>query len=312
MESPEGTPQLCGEQQQPLEQPQTGKSLRSSQRRSSGSSRTGGAKAAQKSTKSSGRKDSPAREDPPITVPFASGMEQLALESEVQDLQQKGVLIKVPTEERVPWFPVQWTPGKWPPESSAWADGDLGIKISGSTAQETMELWGGSGLSQNISGDPCSTTGHPQQHRTPPHPSLRDAASLHSCLFPAVTLGPRFTSATTPSKLPKNYDPKVAPDPERWLPMRERSYYRGKKKGKKKEQIGKGTQGATSAVTAELDASKTASSPPTSPRPGVAATNAPSTANSNVVPPRHQKPVGAAGTKKKQQQKKKKGGRSGW
>ncbi|KAM4049436.1 signal recognition particle subunit SRP72 [Anomaloglossus baeobatrachus] len=113
-------------------------------------------------------------------------------------------------------------------------------------------------------------------------------------------------------KLPKNYDPKVTPDPERWLPMRERSYYRGKKKGKKKEQIGKGTQGATSAVTAELDASKTASSPPTSPRPGVAATNAPSTANSNVVPPRHQKPVGAAGTKKKQQQKKKKGGRSGW
>uniref|UniRef100_A0A667XR34 Signal recognition particle subunit SRP72 n=1 Tax=Myripristis murdjan TaxID=586833 RepID=A0A667XR34_9TELE len=46
-------------------------------------------------------------------------------------------------------------------------------------------------------------------------------------------------------KLPKNFDPKVAPDLERWLPMRERSYYRGKKKGKKKEQIGKGTQGAT-------------------------------------------------------------------
>lgn len=112
-------------------------------------------------------------------------------------------------------------------------------------------------------------------------------------------------------KLPKNYDPKVTPDPERWLPMRERSYYRGKKKGKKKEQIGKGTQGTTSAATAELDASKTASSPPTSPRPGAATTNPPS-ANSNVVPPRHQKPVGAAGTKKKQQQKKKKGGRSGW
>ncbi|KAK2541691.1 Srp72 [Columba guinea] len=40
-------------------------------------------------------------------------------------------------------------------------------------------------------------------------------------------------------KLPKNYDPKVTPDPERWLPMRERSYYRGRKKGKKKDQ-GKG------------------------------------------------------------------------
>ncbi|XP_075681642.1 signal recognition particle subunit SRP72 [Rhinoderma darwinii] len=112
-------------------------------------------------------------------------------------------------------------------------------------------------------------------------------------------------------KLPKNYDAKATPDLERWLPMRERSYYRGKKKGKKKDQIGKGTQGATSAATAELDASKTASSPPTSPRPGVAAINAPS-ANSNVVPPRHQKPVGAAGTKKKQQQKKKKGGKSSW
>ncbi|XP_075050646.1 signal recognition particle subunit SRP72-like [Mixophyes fleayi] len=113
-------------------------------------------------------------------------------------------------------------------------------------------------------------------------------------------------------KLPKNYDPKVTPDPERWLPMRERSYYRGKKKGKKKEQIGKGTQGATAAATAEFDASKTASSPPTSPRPGMAATNAPSSSTSNVIPPRHQKPMGAAGTKKKQQQKKKKGGKGSW
>lgn len=53
-------------------------------------------------------------------------------------------------------------------------------------------------------------------------------------------------------KLPKNCDPKATPDPERWLPMRERSYYRGKKKGKKKEQIGKGTQGATAGASAEL------------------------------------------------------------
>ena len=30
----------------------------------------------------------------------------------------------------------------------------------------------------------------------------------------------------------KNYDPKVAPDPERWFPLRERSYY---KKGKKRD-----------------------------------------------------------------------------
>lgn len=53
-------------------------------------------------------------------------------------------------------------------------------------------------------------------------------------------------------KLPKNCDPKSTPDPERWLPMRERSYYRGRKKGKKKEQVGRGTQGATSGASAEL------------------------------------------------------------
>ncbi|ELK34717.1 Signal recognition particle 72 kDa protein [Myotis davidii] len=111
-------------------------------------------------------------------------------------------------------------------------------------------------------------------------------------------------------KLPKNYDPKVTPDPERWLPMRERSYYRGRKKGKKKDQIGKGTQGATAGASSELDASKTVSSPPTSPRPGSAATASAST--SNIIPPRHQKPAGAPATKKKQQQKKKKGGKGGW
>ncbi|NXP16863.1 SRP72 protein, partial [Scytalopus superciliaris] len=110
-------------------------------------------------------------------------------------------------------------------------------------------------------------------------------------------------------KLPKNYDPKVTPDPERWLPMRERSYYRGRKKGKKKEQVGKGTQGSTTTGSSELDASRTASSPPTSPRPGSAAAVS---ATSNVIPPRHQKPAGAAATKKKQQQKKKKGAKGGW
>ncbi|XP_006868108.1 PREDICTED: signal recognition particle subunit SRP72 isoform X2 [Chrysochloris asiatica] len=111
-------------------------------------------------------------------------------------------------------------------------------------------------------------------------------------------------------KLPKNYDPKVSPDPERWLPMRERSYYRGRKKGKKKDQIGKGTQGATAGASSDLDASKTVSSPPTSPRPGSAATVSAST--STIIPPRHQKPAGAPATKKKQQQKKKKGGKGGW
>lgn len=36
-------------------------------------------------------------------------------------------------------------------------------------------------------------------------------------------------------KLPKNCDPNSTPDPERWLPLRERSYYRGKRKSKKRD-----------------------------------------------------------------------------
>ena len=39
--------------------------------------------------------------------------------------------------------------------------------------------------------------------------------------------------------LPKNFDPTGTPDPERWLPMRERTYYRGKRKNKKRGDVGK-------------------------------------------------------------------------
>lgn len=59
-------------------------------------------------------------------------------------------------------------------------------------------------------------------------------------------------------KLPKNYDPSATPDPERWLPLRERSYYRkGRKKGV--SATSRGTQGASAAsasLIAQLDASK--------------------------------------------------------
>uniref|UniRef100_A0A4W5S0G1 Signal recognition particle subunit SRP72 n=1 Tax=Hucho hucho TaxID=62062 RepID=A0A4W5S0G1_9TELE len=134
---------------------------------------------------------------------------------------------------------------------------------------------------------------------------VRKKAAKESLFFSCLCLG----------KLPKNYDPTANPDPERWLPMRERTYYRGRKKGKKKEQVGKGTQGATSGAASDLDASKTASSPPTSPRPGSAQTSAstPAPAASNVVPPRQQKPAAAGpGARKKAPQKKKKGGKGGW
>ena len=60
------------------------------------------------------------------------------------------------------------------------------------------------------------------------------------------------------ARLPKQFDPSVPADPERWLPLKERSYYRrGRKKGF--TSVGRGTQGtsaATAAITAQLDASK--------------------------------------------------------
>ncbi|CAJ0946832.1 unnamed protein product [Ranitomeya imitator] len=96
MESPEGT--TSQQQQEP--QQLSDKPRRSSQRRSSGSSRAGGAKEARISIpKSSARKDLPASKDPPSTVPLITGREQLALESEVRELQQKNVLVRVPAGE---------------------------------------------------------------------------------------------------------------------------------------------------------------------------------------------------------------------
>uniref|UniRef100_A0A2I3SAT2 Signal recognition particle subunit SRP72 n=1 Tax=Pan troglodytes TaxID=9598 RepID=A0A2I3SAT2_PANTR len=59
----------------------------------------------------------------------------------------------------------------------------------------------------------------------------------------------------------------VTPDPERWLPIQEHSYYRGRKKGKK-DQIGKGIQGATAGASSELDARKTVSNHTTALQPG--------------------------------------------
>ncbi|XP_041476558.1 signal recognition particle subunit SRP72-like [Lytechinus variegatus] len=106
-------------------------------------------------------------------------------------------------------------------------------------------------------------------------------------------------------QLPKNFDSSVAPDPERWLPMRERSYFKGKRRRDKKGGVGKGTQGAT-AGSGDMDASKP-SSVPNSPRPGSQTssnTASPSPANPT---PRQQKPASAAA--KKNKAKKKRGGK---
>jgi signal recognition particle subunit SRP72 len=54
-------------------------------------------------------------------------------------------------------------------------------------------------------------------------------------------------------RLPKNYDPNVQPDPERWLPRQERAAYKKKLNKKYKDRnVGRGTQGASSANTDKM------------------------------------------------------------
>lgn len=121
-------------------------------------------------------------------------------------------------------------------------------------------------------------------------------------------------------KLPKNVDPKVDPDPERWLPRKDRSTYKGRRRDKRKEGVGKGTQGGVG-NTEGLDASKPspvvagavpklapsphAPSPPPQSGSGKGNTPQPQTQNTSA-----KASAGTARTQPKKQQtkKKKKGG----
>lgn len=82
-------------------------------------------------------------------------------------------------------------------------------------------------------------------------------AGIPSTPHPTTTLtskkrpAPTSSTETKPtekkigkSRLPKDYDPAKKPDPERWLPMKDRSYYRAPKSRKAKAKAEKGgTQG---------------------------------------------------------------------
>ncbi|XP_055375188.1 signal recognition particle subunit SRP72 [Condylostylus longicornis] len=56
-------------------------------------------------------------------------------------------------------------------------------------------------------------------------------------------------------KLPKNYNPNVPPDPERWLPKYERTGYR-KKRDRRNKDVIKGSQGMASGAADQYDMSK--------------------------------------------------------
>ncbi|KAH7724737.1 TPR Domain containing protein [Aphelenchoides avenae] len=102
-------------------------------------------------------------------------------------------------------------------------------------------------------------------------------------------------------RLPKNYDPNVAPDPERWIPKRERAAYKKKVNKKYKDRdIGRGTQGAAaSANNDKIDYSK----------PGVSGNvvaehSSPKPTSPMAEGPRQQRPAAQA-----KKPKKKKGGK---
>ncbi|XP_062518352.1 signal recognition particle subunit SRP72-like [Corticium candelabrum] len=113
-------------------------------------------------------------------------------------------------------------------------------------------------------------------------------------------------------KLPKNYNPDVDPDPERWLPVRERSYARKKHK-KTTGTVGKGTQGAAP-ESPRTSADSTAKSE-ASPRAPAASASGTATAAavSSRTPQQHQaqQPAGKAAQQAKKKQAKKKKGK-GW
>ncbi|XP_011166899.1 signal recognition particle subunit SRP72 [Solenopsis invicta] len=69
------------------------------------------------------------------------------------------------------------------------------------------------------------------------------------------------------SKLPKNYDPSVVPDPERWLPRHERSGFRKKRDRRNRDTAMKGTQGAATGASDLYDITKMPANAKPSPNP---------------------------------------------
>ncbi|TRY68710.1 hypothetical protein TCAL_06202 [Tigriopus californicus] len=92
------------------------------------------------------------------------------------------------------------------------------------------------------------------------------------------------------TKLPKNYDPTVEPDPERWLPKRERTGHRRPKRDRRKGEKFTGAQGTAAGQSETYDYSqKKAGAVP----------------KGNLKSPAPEAPVGPRQAHKKPQQKKK-------
>lgn len=110
-------------------------------------------------------------------------------------------------------------------------------------------------LTRNIDVDALEAAGIPQSSN-----ALHIAQLTHSHKRPADG-GSSQPKRIRKSRLPKDYDPTKKPDPERWLPMKDRSNYRppkGRKKGKKG---GGDTQGGAVNESLNIDAKSGTSTP---------------------------------------------------
>lgn len=119
-------------------------------------------------------------------------------------------------------------------------------------------------------------------------------------------------------KLPKNMDPAVEPDPERWIPLRERSYYKGRRKDRRKN-VTKGTQGSSTMSSEYLDMSAKIQTPAQAPGSPGSSGSTPASPRPGSVPlkqPPLNSPKPSTGARPKSKQtargKKKKGGKGGW
>ena len=126
------------------------------------------------------------------------------------------------------------------------AAGVLATSLNPPSSQSTQFLTPIDRLVAGIDVDQLENAGIPQP------PSAPGAAGRKR---PAEDTKPRKAKKIRKSRMPKDYDPNKTPDPERWLPLRDRSTYRPKgKKGKARANLL--SQGA--APTGDSDGSRPA------------------------------------------------------
>ena len=90
----------------------------------------------------------------------------------------------------------------------------------------------------------------PRRTKAAPAPEVAKAADEPAAAATEQVAKPKRRRKKRPGKLPKDYNPAIAPDPERWLPKYERSEYKRKhrKRAGLHYQVARGTQGSETPI----------------------------------------------------------------